>query len=212
MLPNIDSPKMFRCLMVLLCTLGMIFISLSFKEVVDAAEKEKPTPQTDKVSKKNIAPPEEEVIVCKHADYFKQNEKEGWTLLRGNVQIERTSGFLNADEVTLYRDVKTGEYTKTVAEGHVELRDGDIFATSDHAILNHIDDSVELHDNVVVIQDEDRLETKHFTFNRRTGEREGKGEVKFRVRVKQKKPAVEEDKTEQNTERAAPANTSAGEK
>jgi lipopolysaccharide transport protein LptA len=211
MLPNIDSPKMFRCLMVLLCTLGLTFISLSFKEAVDAAEKEKPTPETNKVSKENTDKDNEEAIDGT-ADEFKQYEKEGLTIFTGHVKINRPNGFLNADKVTIHEDVNTNEAIKTVAEGHVELRDGDIFATSDHAILNHVDDTVELHDNVVVIQDEDRLETKHFTFNRRTGEREGKGEVKFRVRVKQKKPAVEEDKTEQNTERAAPANTSAGEK
>ncbi|MBI1922801.1 LPS export ABC transporter periplasmic protein LptC [Candidatus Poribacteria bacterium] len=211
MLPNIDSPKMFRCLMALLCTLGLTFISLSFKEGVDAAEKEKPTPETNKVSKENTDKDNEEAIDGT-ADEFKQYEKEGLTIFTGHVKINRPNGFLNADKVTIYEDVNTNEAIKTVAEGHVELRDGDIFATSDHAILNHVDDSVELQDNVVVIQDEDRLETKHFTFNRRTGEREGKGEVKFRVRVKQKKQAVEEDKTEQNTERAAPANTSAGEK
>jgi lipopolysaccharide export system protein LptA len=42
---------------------------------------------------------------------------------------------------------------------------------------------VELSKNVVVLQNEDRLEAKQFMFNRRTGKRTGKGDVKFRVRI-----------------------------
>ena len=42
---------------------------------------------------------------------------------------------------------------------------------------------MELSEDVVVLQNEDRLEAKQFMFNRRTGKRTGKGDVKFRVRI-----------------------------
>ena len=126
---------------------------------------------------------EEGMIVCEHADFFEQDEETGLTILTGAVRIRQTGGFLNADKVTLHRDLETGEYKKTVAVGNVEMRDQDIFATCKHAINDHVEDIVELSEDVVVLQNEDRLEAKHFMFNRRTGKRTGKGDVKFRVRI-----------------------------
>ena len=126
---------------------------------------------------------EEGLIVCEHADFFEQDEETGLTTLTGSVRIQQTNGFLNADKVILHRDLDTGEYKKTVAVGNVEMRDKDIFATCEHAIIDHVEDIVELSEDVVVLQNEDRLEAKQFMFNRRTGKRTGKGDVKFRVRI-----------------------------
>ena len=126
---------------------------------------------------------EEGLIVCEHADFFEQDEETGLTILTGSVRIRQSGGFLNADKVTLHRNLETGEYKKTVAVGNVEMRDKDIFATCEHAVIDHVEDIVELSKNVVVLQNEDRLEAKQFMFNRRTGKRTGKGDVKFRVRI-----------------------------
>ncbi|MFB3041687.1 MAG: LptA/OstA family protein, partial [Candidatus Poribacteria bacterium] len=132
---------------------------------------------------------DEDRLLAKHVIYERRTGKQ---TSEGNVKINRATGFLNGDKVTMYRNVETDELIQTVAEGKVELRDENIFATCDHATLNHIDETVDLRENVVVIQGEDRLETKHFTYNQNTGEQTGKGEVKFRVRVKRTKPEAED--------------------
>ena len=94
----------------------------------------------------------------------------------------------------IYKNLETDKIIKIIAQEQVELRDDDIFATSGDAVINQVDDTVDLRDNVVVIQEEDRLEAKFFTYNRRTGKRVGKGGVRFRVRINQKK----EDEQESN--------------
>ena len=127
---------------------------------------------------------EEDVIDVKHADRFEQREKEGVTIFTGNVQIERPDGFLNADKVTIYENIETNETVRTVAEGNVELRDGDVFVTCAHATLNHLTDIIDFRDDVIVLQNEDRLEADIFRYNRRTGERSGEGNIKVRFRVK----------------------------
>ena len=134
---------------------------------------------------------DDEEMIDGTAEDFKRDEKKGLTILIGNVKINRPNGFLNADKVTIHEDVETGETIKTVAEGNVEIRDEALFATCEHAIINHTDDTVDLRDNVVVIQNADRLEAKHFTFNRRTGKQTADGGVKFKVRMKRAKKTEE---------------------
>ena len=141
---------------------------------------------------------EEEVIICEHADALKiyqPDEKTEITILTGAVRIKMTNGFLHAKKVTMYKDIATETFQKTLAEGDVELRDKDIFATCYQAILNHLDNTVDLKEQVIVIQEDDRLEADHFVFNRRTGERMGDGNVKFRVRIRNSKQTTSPDTT-----------------
>lgn len=121
-------------------------------------------------------------------------EKEGITILIDEAKTVRYNeqdvevGFLNADKITLKTDAETGSTTEIIAEGNVEIRDQDIFATCDHAIMNNLTNVIVLKENVVVLQDKDRLETKFFTFNRTTGKQTGEGGVKFKVTVTQAAP------------------------
>jgi len=122
------------------------------------------------------------------AEHLERYELQGITILTGNVEILRTDGYLNADKVTFYTDTETGETVRTVAEGNVEIRDADIFATCAHATMEHVENTIILEQNVVVLQNKDRLETALFKFNRTTGKQIGEGGVKFKVRVKQAEP------------------------
>ena len=121
-------------------------------------------------------------------------EKEGITILIDEAKTIRYDeqgveiGFLNADKITLKTDPETGATTEIIAVGNVEIRDQDIFATCDHAVMNNLTNTVVLTDNVVVLQNKDRLETKLFTFNRATGKQTGEGGVKFKVTVTQAAP------------------------
>ena len=125
-------------------------------------------------------------------------EKEGITILIGEAKTVRYNeqgveiGFLNADKITLKSDPETDQTIEIVAEGNVEIRDQNIFATCDHAIMNNLTNIITLKENVVVLQNKDRLETKLFTFNRTTGKQTGEGGVKFKVTVTQAAPTPTE--------------------
>lgn len=168
-----------------LCTQSLLHDA--YAEVPDTAITAQEQVETDTADASD-----DEGVINGTAEDMERDEKKGLTILIGNVKIKRPNGFLNADKVTLHENVKTGEYFKTVAEGNVEIRDEDIFATCEHAILNHTDDTVDLRDNVVVLQNADRLEAKHFTFNRRTGKQMADGGVKFKVRMTRQKKTTEE--------------------
>ena len=132
------------------------------------------------------------------ADRMERYDKEGITILIGNAKTVRYNaqdveiGFLNADKITMKSAPETGTTTEIIAEGNVEIRDLDIFATCDHAIMNNLTNTIVLKENVVVLQDKDRLETKLFTFNRTTGKQTGEGGVKFKVSVTQAAPVTAE--------------------
>lgn len=138
------------------------------------------------------------------ADKMERYDKDGITILIGNAKTVRYDaqgveiGFLNADKITMKSDPETGTTTEIIAEGNVEIRDQDIFATCDHAIMNNLTNIITLKENVVVLQNKDRLETKLFTFNRTTGKQTGEGGVKFKVTVTQAAPVNAE--TDENTE------------
>ena len=134
-------------------------------------------------------------------------EQKGITILIGEAKTVRRNeqgieiGFLNADKITLKRDLETGDTKEIVAEGNVEIRDQDIFATCDHATMDNLTSTIILKDNVVVLQNKDRLETKFFTFNRITGKQTAEGDVKFKVTVTQAAPVTTEET--ENTESGA---------
>lgn len=134
-------------------------------------------------------------------------EQKGITILIDEAKTVRRNeqgieiGYLNADKITLKRDMETGTTKEIVAEGNVEIRDQDIFATCDHAIMDNLTSTIILTDNVVVLQNKDRLETKFFTFNRVTGKQTAEGDVKFKVTVTQAAPVSPEE--DENTENAA---------
>ena len=138
-------------------------------------------------------------------------EKDGITILIDEAKTIRYDeqgveiGFLNADKITLKSDPETGTTTEVIAVGNVEIRDQDIFATCDHAVMNNLTNTVVLTDNVVVLQDKDRLETKLFTFNRTTGRQTGEGGVKFKVTVTQAAPvdAAADENAESDADTAA---------
>ena len=198
----------------LLSAIGLLLsVLLLHSRAIPADEHETSPPQPEAMNDETTS--DEDVIDVKHADRFEQREKEGVTIFTGNVQIERPNGFLNADKVTIHENVETNETVKTVSEGNVELRDGDIFVTCVHATLNHLTDIIYFQDDVVVLQNEDRLEADKFWYNRRTGERSGEGNIKVRFRVKsQKEPETESQEKEvelqEETESQEEAESSGG--
>ena len=196
---RINSVTAPRPIVALLWAVGLFLNVLMLNNRAFPVEEQEAAPtQQETVDDEDLSGGD--VIDVKHADRFEQREKEGVTIFTGNVQIERPDGFLNADKVTIYENVETNETVRTVSEGNVELRDGDIFVTCAHATLNHLTDIIDFRDDVVVLQNEDRLEADKFSYNRRTGERFGEGNIKVRLRVK----SQEEPETEPQEEETEP--------
>lgn len=145
-------------------------------------------------------------VITGVSDRMERDEKDGITILIGNVKTKRHSedgveiGFLNADTITLKSNPETGETVEIIAVGNVEIRDDKIFATCDHATLDNLTSLITLKDNVVVLQKNDRLETKLFTFNRLTGKQTGVGNVKFKVTVTQATPTATEESEETDSD------------
>lgn len=167
----------------------------------EMAVEEKQEVKTDAVEGKDI---EDDAIVGE-ADEFEQNEKTGVIILLKNVRIKRKNGYLNADKVTIYRDQDTKKVLKTVAEGNVDMKDGEILATCENAVLNEADDTIELTGKVIVTQGDDRVEAPEITYDRKTGIRKGKGNanqrVKFRVRLQEEEPKSSEEKPSEAEEK-----------
>lgn len=156
--------------------------------------------QDDETDKEKVEVTKE--VITGTSDTMKRDEKVGITILIGNVKTKRHSedgveiGFLNADTITLKSNPETGETVEIIAVGNVEIRDDKIFATCDHATLDNLTSIITLKDNVVVLQKNDRLETKLFTYNRVTGKQTGVGDVKFKVTVTQAAPTATEESEE----------------
>ena len=198
MQPRINSVTIPKPTVALLWAVGLLLSILLFNNRAYPVDEQETSPPEQEVIDDETTL-DGEVIDVKHADRFEQREREGLTIFIGNVQIERPNGFLNADKVTIYENVETNETVKTVSEGNVELRDRDIFVTCAHAILNHLTDVIEFSEDVIVLQNEDRLEADKFWYNRRTGERWGEGNIKVRFRVKSQK-ASESDSQESDSQ------------
>jgi len=175
----------------------------------DAAEiqtTEDPVEQNGTAENTDTVPETTKEIITGTSKRMESYEQEGITILIDEAKTVRRNeqgieiGFLNADKITLKRDLETGTTKEIVAEGNVEIRDQDIFATCDHAIMNNVTSTIILTDNVVVLQNKDRLETKFFTFNRVTGKQTAEGDVKFKVTVTQAAPAETGEDTESGTD------------
>lgn len=143
-------------------------------------------------------------VITGTSDRMERDQKNGLTILIGNAKTVRKNeedveiGFLNADKITLKSDPESGETIEIIAEGNVEIRDQDMFATCDHATMNNLTNIIVLKDKVVVTQNKDKLETKLFTYNRTTGKQTGVGDVKFKVSITQANPIQEQNSEEQN--------------
>ncbi len=220
------NQQVFRCnwLVYLGIVLCLITLHVLAAETPDTEKKEaevvqegEQTPENTEGTSSEISDQEgnktdtERVKVTKEvitgtSDRMERYEKEGITILIGNAKTKRHSeegveiGFLNADTITLKTDPETGETIEIIAEKNVEIRDDKIFATCDHATMNNLTSVITLKENVVVLQKNDRLETKLFTYNRVTGKQTGIGDVKFKVTVTQAAPTATEESEETDSD------------
>jgi len=132
------------------------------------------------------------------------DRKNGVTVFEGDVKINirDRNDFLNADQVTIYRDVETGEMLKMVAVGNVDMDQEGMKATSQQAIFYETEDRIELEGSeetpAIVDDGDNRMEAPAITFYRLDNRLEANGNVKGHVIV----PAKEgEEKAETEAEK-----------
>ena len=219
--PQLNQSRHKFCVYAGFLTLFVCFVSLTLSaeeteteegpssaDTTEIQTTEDTVEQNGTAENTDTAPATTKEIITGTSKRMESYEQEGITILIDEAKTVRRNeqgieiGFLNADKITLKRDLETGTTKEIVAEGNVEIRDQDIFATCDHAIMNNVTSTIILTDNVVVLQNKDRLETKFFTFNRVTGKQTAEGDVKFKVTVTQAAPAEAEvgEDTESGTD------------
>ena len=220
------NQQIFRCIWLVYLGIALCLITLHVlaAETPDTEKKEAEVVQEGEQTPENTEDTSSEIsdqqgdktgpeqgkvtkeVITGTSDRMERDEKKGITILIGNAKTKRHTeegveiGFLNADTITLKTDPETGETIEIIAEKNVEIRDDKIFATCDHATMNNLTSVITLKENVVVLQKNDRLETKLFTYNRVTGKQTGVGDVKFKVTVTQAAPTATEESEETDSD------------
>ncbi len=83
------------------------------------------------------------------ADKMTYGKKSGVTVLEGNAKFRRSDDdYLYADQITMYRDVKTDEIIKIVSVGNVEMKEKGMTATCEHSIFYEKEDRIEFKGSV----------------------------------------------------------------
>jgi len=119
------------------------------------------------------------------------DRKSGVTVLKGDAKIRRSSGdYLNSDQITMYKDVETGELTKIEAVGNVDMKEKDMTATCKRAVFYEVEERIELEgseDSPAVVDDgKNRMEAPAITYFRKDDRLEASGNVSGHVTIEEK--------------------------
>ena len=140
-------------------------------------------------------------------DYSAKNmnfdRKTGVTILEGDakLKVRDSEDYLNADKVTIYRDVETGELMKMEAVGNVDMNQKGMKATCHRAIFYETEDRIEMEgteDSLAVVDDgKNKMEAPNITYFRKEDRIEAKGKVSGHVMIKEKPAETVEEKAEE---------------
>lgn len=129
------------------------------------------------------------------------DRKSGVTILKGDAKIRSNGNHLDADEITMYKDVETGELVKIDAVGNVNLKEGDMAATCEHAIFYETEERIELEgteDSPAVVDDgKNRMEAPAITYFRKEDRIEARGNVSGHVTIAAKEGEIAEEEAEE---------------
>ena len=108
------------------------------------------------------------------------DRKGGVTVLKGDAKIRRSSGdYLNSDEITMYKDIETGELIRIEAVGNVDMKEKDMKATSERAVFYETEERIELEgseDSPAVVDDgKNRMEARTIIYFRKEDRLEASG-------------------------------------
>ena len=135
------------------------------------------------------------------------DRKTGITILKGDAKVRSNGDHLNADQITIYRDVKTGELIKIDAVGNVDMNEKGMAATCEHAILYEAEERIELEgseDSPAEIDDgKNKMKAPAITYFQKEDRIEAKGNVTGQVVIvtKESETVEGEEETEEKGEK-----------
>ena len=132
------------------------------------------------------------------------DKKTGITILKGNAKVIKNSTDPNsandhiyADQINVYKDVKTDELIKMEATGNVDMKEGDLLATCAHAILYEAEDRIEMEGSPAKVDDgKNKIEAPSIIYYRTDQRLEAKGEVSGIITIEEKKEKEESKEKE----------------
>jgi len=113
--------------------------------------------------------------------------KTGITILKGDakVKVRDSEDYLNADQITIYRDLDSNELVKMESVGNVDMNQQGMKATCQKAIFFEKENRVELEgseDALAVVDDgKNRMEALAITLFREEDRIEARGDEKTKV-------------------------------
>jgi lipopolysaccharide transport protein LptA len=140
------------------------------------------------------------------------DRKTGVTVFEGDakLKVRDSDDYLNADKVTIYRDVKTGELVKMDAVGNVDMSQKGMKATCERAIFYEKEERIELEGSegsedspavsAVVDDGKNRIEAPAITYFRGEDRLEARGDVTGHVTIEGKEGETEEEAEEKSEE------------
>ena len=137
------------------------------------------------------------------------NRKTGVTVFEGDAKLNvlDSEDFLNADKITVYKDVETDEVIRIESVGNVDMSQSGMKATCERSIFYEKEDRFELEgseDKLAVIDDGDsRIEAPDITYFRNEDRIIASGGVKARVTIAAKEVEITEESTEEPAEKPA---------
>ena len=121
------------------------------------------------------------------ADKVSFDRKTGVAVWEGDakLKVRNSDDYMNADKITIYRDVETGELIRVEAAGNVDMNEKGMKATCEHAILYEKDGRIELEGTedspAVAVDGENRMEGPAITYLRKEDRLEARGNGKGRI-------------------------------
>ncbi len=114
------------------------------------------------------------------ADIIRDDLEKGVRILEGNARLDRVdgTGHLYADSITMFYDPdeESPRPHRMLAEGNVQLREGDMNAECDAADFTDGMNLIELTNKdgkVIVLQEKDEMKADKFRYDRRDESRQG---------------------------------------
>lgn len=137
------------------------------------------------------------------------NRKTGVTVFEGDAKLNvlDSEDFLNADKITVYKDVETDEVIRIESVGNVDMNQRGMKATCERSIFYEKEDRIELvgsEEKLAIIDDgNNRIEAPFIIYFRNEDRISASGGVKARITIAAKEVEITEESTEESTEEPA---------